>query len=71
METQKERKALRNSTSKAKRKDPKRNFLSKEDSSSSNEDSDSKEEANERVLFMARNNKHKVSNNEEEGLNIE
>ena len=66
MATQKERKALRNSTS----KDPKIT-LSKEDSSSSDEDSDSEEEANERVLFMANHNKQEVSNNEEEGLTIE
>ena len=38
----------------------KRNFLSKEDSSSSDEaDNDSEEEANERVFFMAKNNKPK------------
>ena len=40
-------------------------------SSSSDEDSDSEEEANERVLFMAKQNKQEVSNNEEEGLTIE
>ena len=49
----------------------KRNFLSKEDSSSFNEDSDSEEEASERVVFMAMHNKQEVSNNEEEGLTIE
>ena len=49
----------------------KRNFLSKEDISSSDEDSDIEEEANERVLFMAKHNKQEVSNNEEEGLTIE
>ena len=48
----------------------KRNFLSKEDSSSFDEDNGSEEEANERVLFMAKHNKPKhnkqeVSNNEE------
>ena len=48
----------------------KRNFLSKEDSSSSDEESDSKEEANERALFMDKHNKQEVSNNEEEGLTI-
>ena len=37
----------------------KRNFLSKEYSSSSDEDNDSEEEANERVLFMAKHNKPK------------
>ena len=36
-----------------KKKGFKRNFLSKEDNSSSDEDNDSEEEANERVLFMA------------------
>ena len=35
----------------------KRNFLSKGDSSASDEDNDSEEEANERVLFMAKHNK--------------
>jgi len=54
-----------------KKKGFKRNFLSKEDSSPSDEDSDSEEEANERVLFMAKHNKQEVSNNEEEGLTIE
>ena len=54
----------------------KRNFLSKEYSSSSNEDNDSEEEANERVLFMDKHNKpmhnkQEVSNNEEEGWNID
>ena len=43
----------------------KRNFLSKEDSSSSDEESDNKEEANDKVLFMAKRNKQEVSNNEE------
>ena len=43
-----------------KKKGFKRNFLSKEDSSSSNEDSDSEEEANERVLFMAKQNRQEV-----------
>ena len=46
-------------------------FLSKEDGSSSDEDSESEEEANERVLFMDKHNKQEVSNNEEEGLTIE
>ena len=59
-----------------KKKRSKRKFLSKEDSSSFDEDNDSEEEANERVLFMAKHNKPKhnkqeVSNNEEEGLTIE
>ena len=54
-----------------KKKESKRNFLSKEDSSSSDEDSDTEEEANEKVLFMAKHNKQEVSNNEEEGLTIE
>ena len=49
----------------------KRNFLSKEDSSSYDEDNDSEEEFNERVLFMAKHNKQEVSNNKEEGLTIE
>lgn len=40
-----------------KKKRFKRNFLSKEDSSSSDEDNDSEEEANERVLFMSKHNK--------------
>ena len=71
MATKKERKDLRNSTRKKKIKDRKGNFLSKEDSSSSDEESDNKEEANERVLFMAKHNKQEVSNNEEEGLTIE
>ena len=56
---------------KEKKKGSKRNFLSKEDISSSDEYSDNKEEANERVLFMAKHNKQEVSNNEEEGLTIE
>ena len=38
----------------------KRNFLSKEDSSSSDEGSDSEEEANQRVLFMTKHNKQEV-----------
>eukprot|EP00253_Pinus_taeda_P013339 PITA_13339 len=54
-----------------KKKGFKRNFLSKEDNSSSDEDINSEEEANERVLFMAKHNKQEVSNNEEEGLTIE
>ena len=37
-----------------KNKGSKRNFLSKEDSSSSDEESDRKEEANEKVLFMTK-----------------
>eukprot|EP00253_Pinus_taeda_P013848 PITA_13848 len=49
----------------------KRNFLSKEDNSSFDEDSDSEEEANERLLFMAKHNKQEVSNNKDEGLTIE
>ena len=54
----------------------KKKFLSKEDSSSSDEDNDSEEEANERVLFMDKQNKPKhnkqeVSNNEEEGWTID
>ena len=53
-----------------KKKGFKRNFLSKEDSSSSNEVNDSEEEANERLLFMAKHNKQEVSNNEEEGWTI-
>ena len=40
------------------------NFLSKEDSSSSKEDNDIEEEADERVLFMAKHNKKEVSNND-------
>eukprot|EP00253_Pinus_taeda_P035935 PITA_35935 len=54
-----------------KKKGFKRNYLSKEDCSSSDEDGDSEEEANERVLFMAKHNKQRVSNNEEEWLTIE
>ena len=59
-----------------KKKGFKRNFLSKEDSSSSDEDNDSEEEANHRVLFMAKHNepkhnKQEVSNNEEEGWTID
>ena len=54
-----------------KNKGSKRNFLSEEYSSSSDEESDNKEEANEKVLFMAKHNKQEVSNNEEEGLTIE
>ena len=33
--------------------------------------SDSKEESNEKVLFIAKHNKQEVSKNEEEGLTIE
>ena len=40
-----------------KKKGSKRKFLSKEDSSSSDEESGSQEEANEKVLFMAKHNK--------------
>ena len=54
-----------------KNKGSKRKFLSKEDSFSSDEESDNKEEANEKVLFMAKHNKQEVSKNEEEGLTIE
>ena len=54
-----------------KKKGFKRKFISKEDISSFNEESDNKEEANERVLFIAKHNKQEVSNNEEEGLTIE
>eukprot|EP00253_Pinus_taeda_P017145 PITA_17145 len=54
-----------------KKKGFKRNFLSKEDILSSDEDSDNEEEANERVMFVAKHNKQEVSNNEEEGLTIE
>ena len=43
-----------------KKKGFKMNFLAKEDSSSSDEDNDSEEEANERVLFMAKHNKQEV-----------
>ena len=39
------------------KKGSKRNFLSKEDISSSDEESDNKKEANEKVLFMAKHNK--------------
>ena len=49
----------------------KRKFLSKEYSSSYDDDSDNKGEANERVLFMAKHSKQEVSKNEEEGLTIE
>ena len=65
------KKGFKKSNKQGKKKGSKRNFLSKEDSSSSYEESDSKEEANEKVLFMAKHNKQEVSNNEEEGLTIE
>ena len=55
----------------AKNKGFERKFISKEDRSSFDEDNDSEEEANERVLFMAKHIKQEVSNNEEEGLTIE
>ena len=51
---------------KGKKKGFKSNFISKEDSSSFDEDSDIEEEANERVIFMDRHNKRDVSNNSEE-----
>ena len=56
---------------KFKNKRSKSNFLSKEDSSSSDEVNDSEEEANDIVLFMAKHNKQEVSSNEEGGLTIE
>lgn len=43
-----------------KKKGFERNFIPKEDRSSSNEDNDSEEEANERVLFMYKHNKQEV-----------
>ena len=65
------KKVFKKFNKKGKKKGSKRKFLSKEDSSSSDEYSNIEEEANERVLFMAKHNKQEVSNYEEEGLTIE
>ena len=64
MATQKERKALRNSTS----KDPKGTFSLQK---IAHHTMKKMTMPNERVLFMAKNNKQKVSNKEEEGCTIE
>ena len=59
----KEKKGFNKFNNQRKNKGFKRNFLSKKDFSSSDEDTDSEEEASERVLFMAKHNKQAVSNN--------